>query len=263
MQETGRGKPLTGTGRAAVDAPTLTEMIRAERYGVEYQPIIDPSDSSLLGYEALARFGEPGGPAVAPSAVFASLHGSPLSLFQVEYRMKALQIASAPAEGLLFLNLDPHACAFDRLGKRPMLEHFSARPGVVVELIENSNHSEAQLSERLAAVLRLRGVSVAVDDIGADGTLLSLPVIMAADYLKLDRLLLRRRDSEYAALLEGLIGYARRSGKKTILEGIETYDDLLYSRQLGVDFVQGFLFRDRFVTAWPASIPGTSDAPMS
>lgn len=34
--------------------------------------------------------------------------------------------------------------------------------------------------------------------------------------------------------------------KKVILEGVETKEDLELAQQIGVDYVQGFLFKDKF-----------------
>jgi hypothetical protein len=43
--------------------------------------------------------------------VFDTLHDSPVTLVQVELMSKRWQIEHAPRDGLLFLNLDPHAVA--------------------------------------------------------------------------------------------------------------------------------------------------------
>ena len=47
-------------------------------------------------------------------------------------------------------------------------------------------------------------------------------------------------------LVEALINYAHSAGKKVILEGVETLDDLHFAKQLNVDLVQGFYYRELF-----------------
>jgi EAL domain-containing protein (putative c-di-GMP-specific phosphodiesterase class I) len=47
--------------------------------------------------------------------------------------------------------------------------------------------------------------------------------------------------------LESLIRYAKDTGKRTVLEGVETAEQLEIARQLNVDMVQGFLFKQRFI----------------
>jgi EAL domain-containing protein (putative c-di-GMP-specific phosphodiesterase class I) len=48
-------------------------------------------------------------------------------------------------------------------------------------------------------------------------------------------------------LVESLISYAHSAGKKVILEGVETIEDLHFARQLNVNFVQGFYYRNLFI----------------
>ncbi|MCG6656695.1 EAL domain-containing protein [Halomonas campisalis] len=221
--------------------------------GVEYQPIINTKNDREHGYEALARFWNEAQQLVPPDKVFGQLHHDASLLLEVEEKAKRMQVAHAPAHGQLFLNLDPHAYHSGNSRYETLFRHLQSRPHVVVELIENSNHSEGLLSERLAARLAKAKLEIAVDDLGAEGSMVSFPVLMAAKYIKLDRSwMLRRNDDAYITLLETLIDYARRSNKWTVLEGIESEADLGFARQLGVDFVQGFLYRERFSLIRPA-----------
>jgi len=48
-------------------------------------------------------------------------------------------------------------------------------------------------------------------------------------------------------MLKMLLNYAREENKKTVLEGIETENDLAIARELNVDYVQGYLFRPEFI----------------
>ena len=48
-------------------------------------------------------------------------------------------------------------------------------------------------------------------------------------------------------MLQLLLSFARAEGKQTILEGVETSADLARARELGVDMVQGYLFREAFI----------------
>ena len=38
--------------------------------------------------------------------------------------------------------------------------------------------------------------------------------------------------------------------KQTILEGVESELDLELAKEIGVDFVQGYLFKKEFITKW-------------
>ena len=65
--------------------------------------------------------------------------------------------------------------------------------------------------------------------------------------LKLDASWLHRAsDARDRAILDALLAVARRLEMRSVLEGVETASQLALARCLGVDAVQGFLFRGRF-----------------
>lgn len=231
-------------------AQALLELIEHRRFGVEYQPVVSVANGSVFGHEALARFYDSNGEELSPQLVFDSLHASPLSLFQVEYEMKQLQLAHAPHDApRLFVNLDPDAFQAGSCGadSHPLVTLLSKRQGVVVEIIENSNINDADISAALVAAFSGSSVELALDDIGAPRTMLSLSILLTVDFLKLDRSWLHSpNDPVHCAALRHLIGFARECGKRTILEGVESESHLAFARDIGVDCVQGFLFRDDF-----------------
>lgn len=233
-----------------VTASLLLDVLGRQRFGVEYQPLIDTKTGELVAYEALARFYDQSGGILRTDHVFHALHDSPLTLFQVEYQMKQLQIALAPS-GTLFLNLDPDAytVAADDEGAHPLLDLISQRADVVLEIIENSDLSDAKQSARMADAFSQRQVRLALDDIGAPHSMLSLPLLIQVDCLKFDRSWFAQLDCPiYQAALVSLINYARETGKQTVLEGVESAAQLEKARSLGVDLVQGFLYRSQFIS---------------
>ncbi len=78
--------------------------------------------------------------------------------------------------------------------------------------------------------------------------MLSIDLLVAVDYLKFDRRwvsLLRQQN--YQVLFQNLLGFARATGRITILEGIETEQELERVQQFPLDYIQGFLFKERFI----------------
>jgi len=79
--------------------------------------------------------------------------------------------------------------------------------------------------------------------VGAANSLLSFEALDEADVLKFDRTLLRALGRpRRRATIKALARMVRETGGKTILEGLETIDDLKLARELGVDWVQGWFF---------------------
>ncbi len=233
-----------------LSASLLLDVLGRQRFGVEYQPFINTKTGEIEAYEALARFYDQAGNTLRTDHVFHALHDSPLTLFQVEYQMKQLQIERAPA-ATLYLNLDPdaYAVAEDQDDSHPLLELISQRTDVVLEIIENSDLSDAKKSARMADAFSKRQVRLALDDIGAPHSMLSLPLLIRVDCLKFDRSWFNQLDcSLYQAALVSLINYARETGKQTVMEGVETEAHLTKARELGVNLVQGSLYRPLFIT---------------
>jgi EAL domain-containing protein (putative c-di-GMP-specific phosphodiesterase class I) len=98
----------------------------------------------------------------------------------------------------------------------------------------------------MIGALRGRRISIALDDVGAANGLLSFDAITEAEVLKFDRTLIPRvRHPRARALVLALTRMARETGAHTVLEGVETTAEFVIARDLGFEFVQGFLFRDR------------------
>lgn len=229
----------------------LVKLIENKQYGVEYQPIIDLNEQKIYAYECLARFYDQNG-SIPPDMVFKSLHKCPLSLFRIEYEIKTLQLSHAPDNKKLFLNLDQdsfYACGVEG-ENNPFLELFSAwsKKDIVVELIENSELNDARMSLAMIDLLSKTTIQTAIDDVFNPQSLISTAVIHMVDFIKLDRyILIKKYDKKFFHLVKSIVDYAHYTGKKVVLEGIEKNSDLLFAKQLNVDYVQGYLYRDIFI----------------
>lgn len=233
---------------SSIDNFTLYDLIQNRRFGVEYQPIIEMKSGEIAAWEGLARFYESSGDPLRPDLVFEALHADEMSLFNMEYQMKWLQLTSAPVGDGLFLNIDPHAFAlFGGDERNPLLELLKGKSHLVVEIIENTDASDALYSSGMGKAYRDHGLKIALDDIGAPNSMLSFDVLLSVDYLKLDRSWIKnKRKDNHEHLLHALCNFARASGKKLILEGVENEADLRFAQHLGVDYIQGFLYRELF-----------------
>ncbi|WP_298441395.1 EAL domain-containing protein [uncultured Ferrimonas sp.] len=214
----------------------------------EYQPLICTRSLTVHAYEALARFRRNSGQAIAPNRVFEQFHQQPEILARVEYQAKQLQLQCAPAAAKLFINIDPHA--INDHNRADMLALLASHPQLTVELIENTSISDAKLCSQLLQQFQRQGNQVALDDIGAPHSMLSLQLLSEVDCFKFDMTWLARSQcDDQHQLLTALIDYAQKMGKTTVLEGVEQQAQLDYARQLGIDWVQGYLFKPQFVQA--------------
>jgi EAL domain-containing protein (putative c-di-GMP-specific phosphodiesterase class I) len=230
---------------------TLIELMEKQRYGVEYQPIIDIENKEIYAYECLSRFFDEKNIPIRPDIVYSSLHDSPLSLFQVEYQQKKLQLSYAPNWVDVFVNLDQDSYFSTGASKdnNPFLNLFKnfEKSKITVELIENSEINDAIMSLAMIDNLSNNNIRTAIDDVCNPQSMVSTAVIQLVNYIKLDKYVLRNKSNvNFMLLVESLIYYAHSAGKKLILEGVETVDDLHFATKLNVDFVQGFYYWELF-----------------
>lgn len=244
--------PLTAVPRRETPDPSAADVIaqiEASPLACEYQPIVSAKDESIWAYEALARFSV-GTASFAPDEVFNALHQERARFLDLETRAKRFQLKNRPVGRRLFVNLDPDVCE-----GAAALDHWISELGgaddLVVEIIENTSVTNLDNIQRFTRTLDGTGVDVALDDIGGSKNLFSFDLLEDIRYLKLDRRWFVRleRQPAYRALIKGLIDFAIERGVLTVLEGVETRRQLSIAKSLGVDFVQGFLFRDAFVSA--------------
>ena len=234
-----------------LNAECLIDLLENKRFGVEYQPIISCKSQEVFAYESLARFYTADNKSIRPDLVYESLHTSPLSLFQIEYQQKKLQLSYAVNGHDIFVNLDQDSyfsCGV--IGQsNPFLKLFKEfqKSNVVVELIENSEINDAIMSLAMIDNLAKNNIPTAIDDVCNPQSMISTSVIQLVNYIKLDKFVIKNKHNRnFMLLVKSIIDYAHSTNKKIILEGVETADDLRLAQQLKCDFVQGFHYRHLF-----------------
>lgn len=252
------GCTAAASRRAALHPHDVLDIAISRRFGAEYQPLVDVRSGDIVGYEALARFHRADGTAVPPNVMFEALHENPLLLLHVELETKRLQLAHAPEAPNLFINLDPdsfhvgegvHHNLFVELFRRHRKQF--PRQQLAIEVTENLSIQDLQRSQEMISVLKGAGFGVALDDMGVAGSVVSYDSLSESSEVKFDRSWLTRRTPRRIDALQWFLGLCRAMHVRTVLEGVETPDDLAFARSAGFDWVQGFLFRDHFVRWQP------------
>ena len=240
----------------ALSPVELINLLETRRYGVEYQPIVSIDTQEIVAYEALARFYDGDEQAIRPDRVYSALHDSPISLFEVEFQQKRLQLQHAPNDKPVFVNLDQDSYFASGIQgpSNPFLKLFAEHKDkeIIVELIENSELNDAIMSLSMIDNMSQNGLTTAIDDVFNPQCMISTSVIQMVNYIKLDKhVIANQNNDQFLLLVKMMIDYAHQSGKQVILEGIETESDLQFARKLQVDFVQGFMYRTSFINVRP------------
>jgi EAL domain-containing protein (putative c-di-GMP-specific phosphodiesterase class I) len=114
----------------------------------------------------------------------------------------------------------------------------------VFEVVESDEILDINALITILACCRDVGCRVALDDLGAGHSSLSLMTRIQPDFVKLDMELIRNVDrDEYKSCVAGkILEIARELGVKTVVEGVESELEWQWARDHGADFSQGFFF---------------------
>jgi EAL domain-containing protein (putative c-di-GMP-specific phosphodiesterase class I) len=209
-----------------------------------FQPVVDLKDSSVAGYEALARF-EGGSDPVAwfRDAEGVGL-GPELELSAIRAALRALHALESTA--FLALNVSPLTLVSGRLDGlfAEDLAAAAQRSQVVIELTEHVPVADYPALLSAFAPLRQAGAKLAVDDTGAGYAGLRHLLHLHPDVIKLDLSLVSGicDDPVRRALATALLSFAADIGARLIAEGVETTAQARTLSDLGVTWAQGWLF---------------------
>ena len=214
-----------------------------------FQPIVSLVDGSIFGYEALSR-GPVGSPLESPVLLFNRADQEGMT-WELEYTCRRLAIerfASFKSPTHLFLNVNPHVIDTPRF-REGMTEEYLASQDlsasrVIIELTEQAIVSNTPEFLSLLDYYKGQGFRLAVDDVGAGYSGLTLICHIKPQFLKLDMALVRHlhRDVFKQQMVKNIVNFAKATQISVIAEGIEEPAELLAVLELGVEYGQGFLF---------------------
>jgi EAL domain-containing protein (putative c-di-GMP-specific phosphodiesterase class I) len=216
----------------------IRSILELDSVDVEFQPVFDLLDCSIVSLEALARFWTE--PMRSPSVWFAEANevGLGAELELVALRSALQRIDEFPEGVALALNVSPATALEPRFCE--LLLGVAER--IVIEITEHAQVDDYDALAAALAPLRERGAQLAIDDVGAGFANLRHILRLAPDIVKLDLSLTQEisRDPARRALAASLVGFAGGVGARIVAEGISSDEDLTLLRALGVNYGQGF-----------------------
>ncbi len=231
-------------------ARELRHALAADELAMHYQPIVELSNMSVVGFEALMRWRHPDRGLVSPS-VFIPLAEE--SGFIIELGAFALREAIATAASwaserpYLTVNLsarqfhDPDLVATI---ERELKSSGFAPDRLIIEVTESATLSD--VAETLGVIERLThlGIGIALDDFGTGYSSLHYLTLVHPRIIKIDQSFVSptHDDPRTRTLLETIVTLGQKLDVEVLAEGIETDDQLDHLRLIGCDLGQGFLF---------------------
>jgi EAL domain-containing protein (putative c-di-GMP-specific phosphodiesterase class I) len=214
----------------------IKQIISGGEFAIYLQPIVQLDDATTVAVEALTRFAN-GSPPESQFAEAATLGFGPI-LERATVKAALTAASRLPPAVALSINLSA-----DVLQHEPALsELFAAaeRP-LIVELTEHERIDDYE-AVRFALERLGPNVKLAIDDAGSGFASLRHIFALQPAYVKLDMEWVRGidRDPIRRALVSGLVYFGAETGCELIAEGIETNEELLALRELGIQLGQGY-----------------------
>ncbi|MFX1739118.1 cyclic di-GMP phosphodiesterase [Paraburkholderia sp. A1RI_3L] len=217
-----------------------------------YQPKITLASGTVQSVEALVRWNSPERGQIMPGEFIRYAEESGLigALGQWVMRTAADQAAIWKERGLnlrVAINVSPRQLADTDVVRhfREALEQAKLDPCLIdIELTESCLiEDEAAALERIQQFRQL-GAQVHLDDFGTGYSSLSQLGRIPLDVIKLDRSFVHaiHEKPKSQALVRSMVAVAQELNLKVVAEGIETVAEERFMQDLGVDYVQGYLY---------------------
>ncbi|MBT5808812.1 MAG: EAL domain-containing protein [Rhodospirillaceae bacterium] len=235
---------------------------------VAYQPQIDIASNRIVGFEGLARWRHPEKGAIPPgyfiplAEEYDLIDG--LTAYIVDFVtddvknnpdvFENMKISVNISEKLLSNLTLPENIVSNILSKNLSTKDFT------FEITENTITSNPKLALDVLTRLRLKGVTLSIDDFGIGHSSLSRLRKIPFNEIKIDKSFIANfdYDIENRIIVENTISLAKKLSLTVVAEGIEKRIHLDLLKSLGCDVGQGFYFGrpmdvdglSTWVTAW-------------
>ncbi len=228
---------------------TSEEMIKQLRQPDSYfalrQPIIKASDRSVVGYELLTRSSCPGLNSPEDFLQFAKDVGIVNLVDMNAFKVCTRAARTLRPAQLCHINILPSSLEFhmaeEILSMLPQGERLS---NICIELSERELVQKPDRFSEMLIKLRAAGLKIALDDVGNGFSSLETMLLVRPEVVKIDRALVSKISQRQSQrnMLFNLMQMTATWDAVIVAEGVEEEEDFNVLQELGVDYVQGYLF---------------------
>ncbi len=229
------------------DKAVLQDIILGDGLTSVYQPIVHLETGEVFGHEALTR-GPRGTRMESPATLFAVADEVDLTyeLDRACFRGALRRSVGLEPVHRLFVNLLPmsfYDASFIEIEVSHLLSAAALTPAnIVFEISERLAIENFAAFRRALAIYTNMGFGVAIDDVGTRHSNLETVMALRPHFIKLSDVLSRgvAHSTVKREMLRSLGHIAETIDAVMVAEGIETLDDLIALRELGIRYGQGF-----------------------
>jgi sensor c-di-GMP phosphodiesterase-like protein len=217
-----------------------------------YQPIVDIRSGRLRGAEVLVRWRKADGTLMPPAAFIPLAESSGLIIELTRKLMRRVsedvgRVVGPRPHLKIGFNLTARHFA-DETIVEDMRRIFKKSPirlsQIVLEMTERQPLQNFTEARRVVAALQGLGVRIAIDDVGSGHSGLSYMLKLGVDIIKIDKMFIDSVgiDRHSNTIIETLIDLAQNMRMDVIAEGVESFEQVVQLRELGIRAAQGYVF---------------------
>ncbi|MCZ8536757.1 EAL domain-containing protein [Paenisporosarcina quisquiliarum] len=245
--------------RVRLIANNVVHALANQEFFMVYQPVYDLSTKNITSYEALLRWKSPIIGQVSPAEFIPLLEESDLIIPVGKWILRQVtsQLNRWEVEGHNDFHLAVNISVKQMMHpdflhdvKMIIQEADISAHRLIFEITETIAVQNSELANQILTELNNLGVKTALDDFGTGYSSLSILKTLPIQQVKVDRSFIMKielDDEKSLVILQGILDIARNLGMTTVMEGVETNEQLDLLKKMGAQKIQGFLISQAVV----------------
>ena len=226
----------------------LREALKNNELYMVYQPIVDTATEEVVSCEALLRW-KFKGKIISPGVFIEIAEQSGLIVeigrwvlinacrTAVEFnRLKPLRVSVNVS--MVQLLDDTFMDYLDFV----LSETLFPPEQLIIEITESTFAENQEHIKKILNQIKRRNIGVSIDDFGTGYSSMSQLQLLTFDVIKIDRSFVSNIEGRGEAIVKATLFIAKELNCRTVAEGIETPRQAQLLRELGADYLQGFLY---------------------
>ena len=234
----------------------LRNGLREHQFELYLQPVLTIRDGHILGAEVLLRWQHPTQGLISPTEFLPYIENCALMLKLDDWvllescRLLAgiqsdREVATPDCLAVNISHQQFHQPEFVQRVQQILSDTGADPKRLQFEITETILIKDAKDSIDRMNALKQMGIRFAIDDFGTGYSSLADLRRLPIDTIKIDRSFVRDlgTDPNDAAIVRAILSMAQHIGLKVIAEGVETREQLMFLREAGCTYYQGYLGR--------------------
>lgn len=218
------------------------------------QPQCRMSNRRIVGAEVLARWIEPDGSMIPPGLFIPVLekHRFIADFDKIIWDKACAWLRSVIDRGIKPVPISVNVSQYDLTSMdvpaymTELCDRYNLPPELLhVEITESAYATDLDYVYNIVDDLRHRGFVTLMDDFGSGYSSLNMLEHISIDILKLDMAFIRKTNfgsRKGITILESIVNMSKMMGLPTIVEGVETAEQVKSLQNMGCRYAQGFYF---------------------